>query len=89
MATVIIATGHNPVSLHSDKIVWRLDEFPDLVQALRDGDQLTGRLFCARLFNLDERRDHLGKLTPSLQAAMKVFLTSPESSRQNREGTDT
>ena len=38
------------------KTVRRLDEFPDLVEALRDGDLLTGRLFCARLFDLDSRR---------------------------------
>lgn len=41
----------NPVSFPTDKIVRRLDQFPDLVQALRDGDLLTGRLFCAQLFD--------------------------------------
>lgn len=41
----------NSVSFPSDKIVRRLDQFPDLVQALRDGDLLTGRLFCAQLFD--------------------------------------
>jgi hypothetical protein len=61
------------VPLHSDKIVWRLDEFPELMQALRDSDMQTGRLFCARLFNLDERRNHLGELIPTLQATMKLF----------------
>ena len=38
------------------KTVRRLDEFPDLVEALRNGDLLTGQLFCARLFGLDSRR---------------------------------
>jgi hypothetical protein len=35
------------------KIVRRLDEFPELEKALRDGDLLTGRLFCAELFHFD------------------------------------
>ena len=56
-----------------DKIVHRLDEFPELLQALRDGDVLTGRLFCAQLFSLDERRDHMDEVTPTLQAAMKAL----------------
>jgi hypothetical protein len=38
------------------KIVHRLDEFPELEKALRDGDLLTGRLFCAQLFPFNERR---------------------------------
>jgi len=45
-----------PVSIHGHKIVRRLDEFPELIQALRDGDLLTGRIFCARLFDFDTRR---------------------------------
>jgi len=64
--------GTKSVPLHTDKIVRRLDLFPELLQALRDGDLLTGRLFCAQLFNLDERRDHVDEVTPTLQAAMKV-----------------
>ena len=36
---------------HTDKIVQKLDDFPELLQALRDADLLTARLFCARLFN--------------------------------------
>jgi hypothetical protein len=35
------------------KIVRRLDEFPDLEKALRDGDLLTGRLCCAQLFDFE------------------------------------
>jgi hypothetical protein len=50
------SSNTNPVSFHGDKIVRRLDEFPDLVQALRDGDLLTGRMFCAQLFDFDARR---------------------------------
>ena len=65
--------GTKPVPLHSDKIVWRLDEFPELMQALRDSDLLTGRLFCARLFNLDERRNHADQVTPALGVAMKAL----------------
>jgi len=38
------------------KIVRRLDAFPELEKALRNGDLLTGRLFCAQLFHFDERR---------------------------------
>lgn len=35
------------------KIVCRLDEFPELVDALRDGDLLTGRLRCAQIFDFE------------------------------------
>lgn len=38
------------------KIVHRLDEFPELEKALRDGDLLKGRLFCAELFHFDDRQ---------------------------------
>jgi len=38
------------------KIVRRLDGFPELEKALRDGDLLTGRLLCAQLFHFDERQ---------------------------------
>jgi hypothetical protein len=40
-------------SFRGGKIVRRLDEFPELVAALRDGDVLTGRLCCAQLFDVD------------------------------------
>jgi uncharacterized protein (DUF2336 family) len=36
---------------HADKIVRRLEDFPELMQALRGGDLLTGRLLCAEVFN--------------------------------------
>lgn len=35
-----------------DRIVRRLDEFPELNRALRNGDVPTGRFLCAQLFNL-------------------------------------
>jgi hypothetical protein len=66
MTTLI---SENAVAPH-DKIVRRLDDFPELMQALRGGDLLTGRLLCAQLFNFypwarfpsasatDERRIH-------------------------------
>jgi|SRR5438552_5435459 len=54
----------NPASLHADKIVCRLDAFPELIQALHDGDLLTGRLFCAQLFDLDGLRDHVDEVNP-------------------------
>ena len=53
MTTVMTARVDNRVPLSTDKIVRRLDEFPELLHALRDGDLLTGRLFCAQLFNFD------------------------------------
>jgi len=55
MATATGTKNLNPVSWRGDKIVRRLDDFPELVEALRDGDLLTGRMFCARIFDLDLR----------------------------------
>jgi hypothetical protein len=43
-----------------------LDEFPELEKALRDGDLLTGRLFCAQLFDCDGRRNRVGEVTPTI-----------------------
>ncbi len=43
------------VPFQTDKIVRRLDEFPELLAALRDSDFLTARSFCAQMFNLDGR----------------------------------
>jgi hypothetical protein len=53
MATAITAKADNPFPIHTDTIVRRLDLYPELVNALRDGDLLTGRLFCARLFSIE------------------------------------
>jgi len=64
--------GEDIASLHlDDKIVRRLDQFPELVQALRDGDLVTGRLFCAQFFDCDGWRNRMGELKPTLQAAAK------------------
>ena len=52
MATQPVANNENSV----DKIVRKLDEFPDLLQALHDCDWLTARSFCAQLFNFDEQQ---------------------------------
>jgi hypothetical protein len=41
-----------------------LDEFPELEKALREGDLLTGRLFCAQLFACDVRRNRVGEVIP-------------------------
>ena len=64
MATATTAKADNRFPIHSDTIVCRLDLFPELAQALRDGDLSTVRLFCAELFACE--------LTPTLQAAMKA-----------------
>ncbi len=66
MATATTAKADNQVPIHTDTIVRRLDLFPELVRALRDGDGdlLAGRLFCAELFDCE--------LTPTLHAAMKA-----------------
>ena len=58
MATPTRIQGENPIFLHGDgeKIVFKLAFFPELLQALRDGDLVTGRLFCAELFDCDAGR---------------------------------
>ncbi len=61
MSTPNGTNGANPI----DKTVRRLDDFPELVHALRDGDLLTGRLFCAQLFDCDGRRSRFGEMTPT------------------------
>jgi len=59
MATPTRIQCENPIFLHGDgeKIVFKLDFFPELIQALRDGDVLTGRLFCAQLFGFGAGRN--------------------------------
>jgi hypothetical protein len=42
---------NSPDSL--DKIVRRLDDFPELAQALRDGNQVSARLLFAQLFDIE------------------------------------
>jgi hypothetical protein len=69
--------GTKAVPLHTDKIVRRLDEFPDLLQALRDGDLLTGRLFCAHLFNLDGRLSRPDEVPPVASRDESSLKTIP------------
>ena len=45
-----IRSENPPRGTGSDKIVRRLDDFPELVDALRGGDLLTARMICAQLF---------------------------------------
>jgi len=52
-----------------DKTVRRLDDFPELLHALRDGDLQTGRLFCAQLFDGDGPRNRFGEVTRTAPAA--------------------
>jgi hypothetical protein len=68
MATATTAKADNQVPTHTDTIVRRLDLFPELVRALRDGDLLAGRSFCAQLFYCDGRRNP----APPCKAAMKA-----------------
>jgi hypothetical protein len=46
--------------------VRKLDEFPELLEALREGDLQTARLFCAQLFGIDRlQRSDAGKVPPA------------------------
>ena len=56
MATPVGSRVENSLFADRDRIVRRLDEFPDLNRALRTGDVPTARILCARLFNLDGRQ---------------------------------
>ncbi len=67
MAARNVKIGDYTVPLYAGKIVRRLDDFPELVQALRNGDSRTGRLFCAQLFACNGRRSRVGKETPALR----------------------
>ena len=69
-AIMLIPTGTKSEN-QIDKTVRRLDEFPELLHALRDGDLLTGRLFCAQLFAGNGWTTHLGHAAP-IQAGMKA-----------------
>ena len=73
MATPSAKIDGYPIPLHADKIVCRLDLFPELVRALHYGDLQTGRWFCAQLFDFDARRNLLstGAFTP--QTEMKAL----------------
>ena len=64
---MLIPTGMNSEN-QIDKTVRRLDDFPELLHALRDGDLLTGRLFCAQLFDCAGRINHLGEVKAERKA---------------------
>jgi hypothetical protein len=68
MATAAVAKVDNQVPLHAETTVRRLEDFPELVQALRDGDLVTVRFLCAQLFDCDSRRNP----TRTPQAAMNA-----------------
>jgi len=54
--------------------VRRLDDFPELLAALRDSDFLTARSFCAQLFNLDALTSLAAtRPTSAIPAAMKAL----------------
>ena len=57
----------------TDKTVRRLDDFPELLHALRNGDLQTGRLFCARLFGCDGRRNRFGEVIATAKAATSAL----------------
>ena len=62
------------VPVSTDKIVRRLDEFPELLAALRDSDFLTARSFCAQMFNLDARTSfEQARPLITVQTAMKAL----------------
>ena len=53
MATPVDNGVQSSVLTDRDRIVRRLDEFPELKNAIRRGDVPTGRYLCAQLFKLD------------------------------------
>jgi hypothetical protein len=46
--------------VHTDKSVGRLGDFPELTQAVREGDVPTITVLCAELFGLNSRQNHAG-----------------------------
>jgi hypothetical protein len=64
---MLIPTGMNSEN-QIEKTVRRLDDFPELLHALRDGDLLTGRLFCAQLFDCAGRINHFGEVKAERKA---------------------
>ena len=76
MATATTAKADNPFPIHTDTIVRRLDLFPELVRALRDGDLLAGRLFCAELFSIEgvTKSTHLASRDESSLKTIPPFV---------------
>jgi hypothetical protein len=64
---MLTPTGMNSEN-QIEKTVRRLDDFPELLHALRDGDLLTGRLFCAQLFDCAGRINHFGEVKAERKA---------------------
>ena len=58
MINSIGTKGEYLVPVSGDKTVRRLDHYPELMRALRDGDVLSGRMLCARLFDSDAETAH-------------------------------
>ncbi len=56
MATPVGTKVESSVPAESDRIVRRLDEFPELKNAIHRGDVPTGRFLCAQLFNPEARQ---------------------------------
>jgi len=74
MNSKVVDHVDHAVPSQTDKIVRRLDEFPELLAALRDSDFLTARSFCAQMFNLDARTSQASPSPAStVQMAMKAF----------------
>ena len=60
MKITTVNFSENTTSLHRrDKFVRRLDDFPELAQALRDGNLLTARLLFAQLFDGEDWNEAL------------------------------
>jgi hypothetical protein len=74
-----------PKSRASECKIVRLDEFPELVEALRDGDLLTGRLCCPQYFDAGES-SRVGE-----QASGKEHFVGPRPKPRNeiRAGVST
>ena len=69
MATAAVAKVDNRVLLHPETTVRRLEDFPELLQALRDGDLATVRFLWEQLFECDEQRTSKDVPRPKLTAA--------------------
>ena len=62
MATAAVARVDNQVPLDAETTVRRLEDFPEMLQALRDGDLVTVRLVWSQLCDCDGQRNlRMGK----------------------------
>ena len=62
-------TIESPVTLHSDR---KTDRVPELLAILRDGDLLSGRLFCAQVFDRDTHGLRVGVRTSQLPLGKRL-----------------